>query len=295
MLQEIMESYFMVYTTMCIGAIGIFMYLLLGIRYSIIARKTWKIGTEKQELTENLRQRYALCFRMGMNVNNVDKFVDKFVYKQKIMGIMLCTWEKICGQLGMLVGAISVISVCLVYYGNCGQVMQSDYLLNGVLSITMLITCKKLADISTKKEVIHLNLCEYLENIYAVRLEKEKENPNWGNEYKKEIEKLEQKKEKKTIKKKNSKRLELERMKQELVEELKQERLENEKRRLKEKQENIEIKEHEIQIKEEPQEIEQVLKKQIQSFTKETQIEKEKKQEVNEEQLLQEILREYLG
>lgn len=300
MLQTIMTSEVTGYILFVLGGIGIIMEVILGIRYSSFQRKTWEIGMEKHELTENLKKKYELCHRMGMNVHNVDKFVDKYVYRQKLMGIKLCTWEGLCGQLSSIAGGMSVLAIVLAMWGKCGQDVITHYILQGGVLLTLLITFWKMGNVSTKKEVIHLNLCDYLENIYQVRLEKEKENPEWSSQYRKEMEKLEQKslKEKKKKSKKDDKRSEIERMKAELVEELKQERLENEKRRLEEKQ-NAEKEQQTLKekaIKENQEKVKE------QAKTTKNKVEKEKEEpkinvetQPEEERILQDILKEYLG
>lgn len=300
MLQTIMTSEVTGYILLVLGGIGIIMEVMLGIKYGNFLRKTWKIGVEKHELTENIKKKYELCHRMNMNVNNVDKFVDKYVYKQKLMGIKLCTWEGLCGQLCSIAGGIAVLAIALALLGGCGQDVIIRYMIQGSISLTLLITFWKAGNVSTKKEVIHLNLCDYLENIYQVRLEKEKENPEWSSQYRKEMEKLEQKvkKDKQKKVKKNDKRSELERMKAELVEELKQERMENEKRRLEEKQnaekEQQSLKEKAIkENQEKAKEQTKTGKKKVEEVKTEPQISMETQPE--EERILQDILKEYLG
>lgn len=300
MLQTIMTSEVTGYILLVLGGIGIIMEVMLGIKYGNFLRKTWKIGVEKHELTENIKKKYELCHRMNMNVNNVDKFVDKYVYKQKLMGIKLCTWEGLCGQLCSIAGGIAVLAIALALLGGCGQDVIIRYMIQGSISLTLLITFWKAGNVSSKKEVIHLNLCDYLENIYQVRLEKEKENPEWSSQYRKEMEKLEQKvkKDKQKKVKKNDKRSELERMKAELVEELKQERMENEKRRLEEKQnaekEQQSLKEKAIkENQEKAKEQTKTGKKKVEEVKTEPQISMETQPE--EERILQDILKEYLG
>lgn len=300
MLQTIMTSEATRIILLVLGGIGIFMEILLGIKYGGVLRKTGKIGTEKYDLTENIRKKYELCHRMNMNVNNVDNFVDKYVYKQKFMGITLCTWEIICGQLCSLIGGIAVVACVCAVGAKCGQDVISQYIVQAGASITMLITFWKVGNLSTKKQLIHLNLCDYLENIYQIRLEKESVNPEWSLQYRKEMEKLEEKAKQEKMKKsrKNDKRSEIERMKAELVEELKQERLENEKRRLEEKQSAEKaqqlLKEKEIYKKEEKNNnVEQTKFDHVEEIKSDVELRVENNPE--EERILQDILREYLG
>lgn len=297
MLQEMLTNYVVMYTIFALGGIGIIMKFLLGIKYSVLLKDTYKVGTEKCEWINLLKKKYEICHRLEMNVYNVDKFVDKYVYKQKWCGVFLYTWENICGKLCVLSGALSVIAMVLTVYTKCGQAVVVDYSTAMIFSLTLLITFSMLANVSKKKEVIHLLVCEYLENVYDVRLETEKENPQLFEQFKAEMNKLEQvkekKKEKKAKTKKSSQRDEIERMKQELVAELKQERLENEKKRLLEKQQEQEVKQKEqVELKV----IKKEEKKAAVQAKEEKKIEKrEEEKETDKEQILQDILREYLG
>ena len=297
MLQEMLTNYVVMYTIFALGGIGIIMKFLLGIKYSVLLKDTYKVGTEKCEWINLLKKKYEICHRLEMNVYNVDKFVDKYVYKQKWCGVFLYTWENICGKLCVLSGALSVIAMVLTVYTKCGQAVVVDYSTAMIFSLTLLITFSMLANVSKKKEVIHLLVCEYLENVYDVRLETEKENPQLFEQFKAEMNKLEQvkekKKEKKAKPKKSSQRDEIERMKQELVAELKQERLENEKKRLLEKQQEQEVKQKEqVELKE----IKKEEKRAAVQVKEEKKIEKrEEEKETDKEQILQDILREYLG
>ena len=303
MVQEMITNYVAMYTILVLGGIGIVMKFLLGIKYSVLLKDTYKVGTEKCEWINLLKKKYEICHKLEMNVYNVDNFVDKYVYKQKWCGVFLYTWENICGKLCVLCGALSVIAVVLAVYTKCGQAVVVDYFTAMVFSFTLLITFSMLANVSKKKEVIHLLLCEYLENVYDVRLETEKVNPQLFEQFKAEMNKLEQgkvkKKAKKAKTKKSSQRDEIERMKQELVAELKQERLENEKKRLLEKQQEQEEKQ---KVNEELKEIKKEEKKPAVLAEKKPLVHAERKQEEREEakdtdkeQILQDILREYLG
>lgn len=296
MLQEMLTNHVVMYTTLVLGGIGIITKFLLGMKYSILLKHTSRIGNEKTEWIELLKKKFELCHKLEMNVHNVDKFVDKYVYRQKFCGIFLYTWENICGKLCVLSGALSVISVVLALYIKCGQAVITEYITAGIFSITLLITFSILANVSKKKDTIHLLLCEYLENVYGVRLKAEKENPELFKQYKAEMKKLEdagkKKKVKKVKSKKDSQREEIERMKQELVAELKQERLENEKKRLLEKQQEEKRKE----AKEAVESKEEVKAAQKEEKPKEKQLEKKVKTEKEDnEKILQDILREYLG
>ena len=292
MLEQLVANHVLRYVLVGVVLIGVGMEVLLGIKYSRMIKRTLETGNSTHSFIETFKQTFFVSYKFGLNVNNVDKFVDKYVNKQKILGVFLCTWEKRCGQARILSGCIAVVSLLLGIYMNCGQKALIDEGACVIFMCTMWISFMMLSDTRGKKKKLQWSLSEYLENVYIPRLEKEETDPVGFQKIQQELKKKEEmakmqeksKKETKKIKGKGQKikkertdvkREELERVKKELVAELKQERMKREKKAevLKEKQEEA--------------------KDKLEKTVLETKEELEK--EEDGEQLLQEILREYLG
>lgn len=292
MLEQLVTNHVLRYVLVGVVLFGVGMEVLLGIRYSGMIKRTLEIGNSPHPFTEKFKQNFFVSYKFGLNVNNVDKFVDKYVNKQKLLGVFLYTWEKRCGQARILSGCIAVISMLLGIYLNCGKKVLFDESAFVIFMFTMWISFIMLSDNRGKKKRLQWSLSEYLENVYIPRLEKEETDPVGFQKIKQELMeredlvKIQEKKKKETkrskekaqkIKKEKTdvKREELERVKKELVAELKQERMKREKKaeERKEKQEESEGK----------------LEKAVSEAKEE-----ERKQE-DGELLLQEILREYLG
>ncbi len=292
MLEQLVTNHVLRYVLVGVVLLGVGMEVLLGVKYSRMIKRTLEMGTNTHPFTEKFKQNFFVSYKFGLNVNNVDKFVDKYVNKQKILGVFLCTWEKRCGQARILSGCIAVISLVLGIYMNCGKNALIDESVCLIFMCTMWISFIMLSDTRGKKKKLQWSLSEYLENVYIPRLQKEEADPVGFQKIQQELKKKEEmakmqksnKKETKKAKEKapkvkkertNVKREELERVKKELVAELKQERMKREKKaeELREKQEEAEVKLEKNML--EPKE--------------------EEKKTEDGEQLLQEILREYLG
>ncbi len=113
--------------------------------------------------------------------------MDKYVFRQRFCGILLSTWENICGQilvLCLLIGSISTI-MGLIY--ECGKQQILSTFSVGILTSGLLIFLEGLVNLGAKKELLRLNMKDYLENILKVRLEQENESPEFIEEYKKEF------------------------------------------------------------------------------------------------------------
>lgn len=292
MLEQLVANHVLRYVLVGVVLIGVGMEVLLGIKYSRMIKRTLEMGNSNHSFIETFKQTFFVSYKFGLNVNNVDKFVDKYVNKQKILGVFLCTWEKRCGQARILSGCIAVVSLLLGIYMNCGQKALIDEGACVIFMCTMWISFIMLSDTRGKRKKLQWNLSEYLENVYIPRLEKEETDPVGFQKIQQELKKKEEmaklqeknKRETKRAKEKgqkvkkertNVKREELERVKKELVAELKQERMKRENKA--------------EELKENKEEIKAKLEKSV-SETKE-----EAKKEEDSELLLQEILREYLG
>ncbi|MFV0342088.1 MAG: hypothetical protein ACK5JH_04245 [Anaerocolumna sp.] len=186
MVQELFDKNVFIYIMFGLLGGGIFLKLILTIIYSRLVKASDNMSTSKNKLTKTMKKKFEACFKLKIGVNNVDIFVDKYVYRQRFCGILLSTWDNICGQiliLCLLIGSISTI-MGLVY--ECGKQQILSTFSVGILTSGLLIFLEGLTNIGAKKELLRLNMKDYLENILKVRLEQENESPELIEEYKKE-------------------------------------------------------------------------------------------------------------
>lgn len=331
MLEQLVTNHVLRYVLVGVVLVGVGMEVLLGIKYSTMIKRTLEIGNSTHSFIEKFKQNFFVSYKFGLNVNNVDKFVDKHVNKQKFMGIYLYIWEKRCGQARVVSGAIAVLSVVLELYYGCGKKQWIENAAWLTVLCTMWISFVMLSNCSGKKKQLHWNLAEYLENVYIPRLQLEKGDPkqfqklqgDWKiqkrneerNVQEREVQQKEEqpkvttqskrRKEKAAAKKMQSKNSEMERLKKDLAEELKQERIARKQRLKKQKmekeksmtEEKKQLETTEGKEKEEKVKQDATLEKAQQEtkITEEKSGEKKVELTADGEQLLQDILREYLG
>ncbi len=170
MVQEIYDSNILIYIMLGLGGLGIILKVIISCIYRKLIRATLHMGTTNHKMIKNLRTRFETNYTMNLGVNNVDIFVDKYVYTQKFCGIYLYTWENISGQhllMCMLIGAISAIAGLLY---NCEKNEILLTLLIGVISSAMLISFEHFINLPMKKCVIRTNIKDYLENFLLTKL-----------------------------------------------------------------------------------------------------------------------------
>ena len=113
----------------------------------------------------------------------MDSFVDKYVYRHKFCGILLYTWERICGQAIAACLAITIIFTFLGYYYDCGKDMILFTLGLGISVSTMLIAFQVMLDLNKKKDILATNISDYLENYLKAKLENEYFSPEELEQY----------------------------------------------------------------------------------------------------------------
>lgn len=191
-IKELYERSIFIYTMIGLCTLGIMIKCILHFVYGSLAKASFSMGISKNSLMSNMKKKFETCYKLKIGVNNVDIFVDKYLYRHKFCGILLSTWESICGQLLLscvLIGSISTI-LGIVY--QCGKDPILFTFTVGILSSGLLIFFEGLVDINGKKDVIRINMKDYLENFLKVRLEQGEIQPELIEQYKKELKSMEE-------------------------------------------------------------------------------------------------------
>ncbi len=187
MVKELYEKQVFICIMLGLCACGILVKILLDIVYRRLIRASDNMGTSKNKLTLMMKKKFETCYKLKIGVNNVDIFVDKYVYRHRFGGILLSTWENISGQVLMLCLLIGSTSSVLGLIYECGKDAILRSFSVGILTSGLLIVLEGMLNTSTKKELIRLNMKDYLENFFKVRLEQELLHPELIQQYKNEL------------------------------------------------------------------------------------------------------------
>ena len=185
MLDTLYNVKVLIYTMIGIFVFGMLLKIALAIGYSRMIRASNNMGSTTYKLFRNLKLKFETFHKLKINVNNVDTFVDKCINNHKILGILLITWEKISGQVGSVSFAIGLIGAILYAFLEFERMWILSVFLVGFLSGGLLIFFEALLNKKAKREIIRLNIIDYLENYLNNRLEQEAANPKLIEAYKK--------------------------------------------------------------------------------------------------------------
>ncbi len=186
MIQQLYDDYIFIYGMVGLCVLGTMLKIMVSRTYKRLIKASDNMGSTKHKLMKLMKMKFEACYKLKIGVNNVDSFVDKYVYKHKICGIHLYTWENIGGQLLILCLLAGTIGSVLGLVYNCGK---NDILItffSGVFTSSLLIVVESFINLGAKKSILKANITDYLENFLKVRLEQENFTPEVLEEYRQE-------------------------------------------------------------------------------------------------------------
>lgn len=186
MLQNLYNDNIVIYAFAGLGAFGLFIRLIVNLVYKHLVKESDQLGETKNKMLKHIKLKFSTCYKLKIGVNNVDTFVDKNILKYRFCGLLLSTWENLCGQVLYLILLMVPIITVFAVLEDCGQDIILMTGAVGILSAAVLILVDKSINLSGKKKIMRLNLLDYLENFCKVRLEQETSNPELIEQYRQE-------------------------------------------------------------------------------------------------------------
>lgn len=186
MIQNWFENNIFIYIILGICGGGVFFKFILSMKYRLLIRASKHMGTSKNKLMRVLRLKFETCYKLKLGVNNVDSFVDKYVYRHRFCGLLLYTWETISGEFVILCMLSGSIFAVLGLVNGCERNDILYTFLTGVLGCAVLITYDFFINLTMKRKVLKTNISDYLENFLKARLESDESSAELLEQYKKE-------------------------------------------------------------------------------------------------------------
>ncbi len=157
---------------------GICFVLLMGICSKWLTNHTYKkllVQTEnfasvKDRGLKQLRSRYESTCRLSGSVHNIPVFIEKQLGQFSVWGIRLRRLENLTLPLALLCFLVGMGSSLLVFlYNGSLQTMVTQFAA-GVLAGIVLVAVECLLDTTSKRELLFIQVQDYLENNLEVQL-----------------------------------------------------------------------------------------------------------------------------
>ena len=184
--KELFENNILIYIMAGLCGFGVLVKIFIQIIYKNLINASDNMANTKNKLMKLVKMKFEACYKLKIGVNNVDIFVDKYIYKYKFCGILLYTWENISGQILILCLLTGAVGAGLAVYYDCGRNAILSTFFIGLLTSALLIIFESFLNLPAKRNIIRINMKDYLENMFKVRLEHEYIYPDKLEEYRNE-------------------------------------------------------------------------------------------------------------
>lgn len=178
MLVEFIKNNMFVSSIVAVGVLSIFLQWLMMLSLRGYVKASANMKTTKKKVMLNLKNQFEAMYDMNSKVRNMDAYVEKYLLKLRFLGFTYSSWEKLPF---LTAGMVIILAAMGAFYGYVGHASNEYYVdISFVSGITLacLFLFFHIFGIKMRKQQIHIQLVDYLENYLANRLAKTRETKN---------------------------------------------------------------------------------------------------------------------
>lgn len=175
MLEVILDRRLLFVLMGVIAAVGIISKAVVSISLKSLTKAAGNMGKSSHALMRLVRAKYEHACMVSDKVQNVEAFIEKYIYEYKVLGIRLHGWrrmERACAW-GCLAAGLLAAGGEYALRGMNDQVLRSAAA--GAVAGILLFLLRISMDENYRLTVIRTYMVDYLENVCARRFEKNRE------------------------------------------------------------------------------------------------------------------------
>ncbi len=154
------------------GAISIFLQWIMSLSLQGYVKASANMNTTKKKMMIHLKQQFETIYGMEYNVRNVDAYVDKYLLKLRFMGLSYSFWEK---APALSAGIATLIAGGMAFYTysvKSGAAEMTEIVFAYGIVLSCLFVFAHIFGVKSKKQQMHIQLVDYLENYLINRVAK---------------------------------------------------------------------------------------------------------------------------
>ena len=162
-----------VYLMAGIGVLGILAKIINQLTLYRLVRAAGNMPKSTHRLIKLVRAKYEHACMIHDSVENIDAFVEKYIYEYRGFLFRIHTWRQIEVLSVWFAGILAAFGASVNYlsFGLTETVYQ--YIAAGIAEMVLLSVIMRLSDEPYKINAVKMYMVDYLENICAIRLRKQ--------------------------------------------------------------------------------------------------------------------------
>ena len=189
MLEMIMDRHLQFVLLGAVASIGLISKIITGVTLKKLVWAAANMGKSTHPLMRLIRAKYEHACMVSDRVQNVEVFVEKYIYEYRIAGLSLHSWRRLEKGTAWICAAIGVLAALgeFVLHGMNDQVLRNGAF--GLAAGVILFALRVSVDENYRLQAIRTYMVDYLDNFCARKYEKnrEKSMPKYEEESAPEI------------------------------------------------------------------------------------------------------------
>lgn len=151
-------------------SLSIICQIIMGVIYQNMIAESDNMSTTNNKQLKKCKLKFANCYQLNGGVSNISIFVDKFISRLSFLHISLNSLNLLSGQLVLLSILTSGIGVCMAIVADETFLRILPYYLLSIGSLYLFFSVSGFVDCKRRREILKINLIDYLENHMLARL-----------------------------------------------------------------------------------------------------------------------------
>lgn len=162
-----------VYLMAGIGVLGILAKIINQLTLYRLVRAAGNMPKSTHRLIKLVRAKYEHACMIHDSVENVDAFVEKYIYEYRGFLFRIHTWRQIEVLSVWFAGILAALGASVHYLSSGLTETVYQYIAAGIAEMVLLSVVMRLSDEPYKINAVKMYMVDYLENICAFRLKKQ--------------------------------------------------------------------------------------------------------------------------
>ena len=175
MLKELAsDNSVIIYLMSAIGILGVLAKIINQLTLYRLVKAAGNMPKSTHRLIKLVRAKYEHACMIHDSVENINAFVEKYIYEYRGFLFRIHTWRQIELLSVWFAGILAAMGASLNYLSSGFTESVYQYIAGGLAEIVLLSVVIRLSDEPYKINAVKMYMVDYLDNICAFRLKKQK-------------------------------------------------------------------------------------------------------------------------
>ena len=161
------------YLMAAVGVLGIIAKIVNHFTLNRLVKAAGNMPKSTHRLIKLVRAKYEHACMIRDSVENIDAFVEKYIYEYRGFLFRIHTWRQVEILSVWFAGILAALGASVLYFYSGFSESVYQYIAAGIAEVVLLSVVMRLSDEPYKVNAVKMYMTDYLENICTFRMRKQ--------------------------------------------------------------------------------------------------------------------------